>query len=126
MTSRDSRLYLGHIRDAIAKDREPGIPWKGIAGMRDVVVHDYFEIDDEIVSRRLQRERSFRLTLPRGLWQHRVLGQPCENATKRAAPRGPRADGESIGGTKIGCCQPEDASHRRGGSSACTPRSRCP
>jgi len=31
------------------KDREPGIPWKSIAGMRDVVVHDYFEIDDEIV-----------------------------------------------------------------------------
>jgi uncharacterized protein with HEPN domain len=90
MTSRDSRLYLGHIRDAVAdiaaytaegraaffaskmmraavvrnieiigeatkrlpedlKDREPGIPWKSIAGMRDVVVHDYFEIDDEIV-----------------------------------------------------------------------------
>ena len=31
------------------RDREPGIPWKSIAGMRDVVVHDYFEIDDEIV-----------------------------------------------------------------------------
>jgi len=38
------------------KDREPGIPWKAIAGMRDVVVHDYFEIDDEIVWNVVERE----------------------------------------------------------------------
>jgi len=38
------------------KDREPGIPWKSIAGMRDVVVHDYFEIDDEIVWNVVEKE----------------------------------------------------------------------
>jgi uncharacterized protein with HEPN domain len=30
-------------------DRAPEIPWKRVAGMRDVIVHDYFAIDDEIV-----------------------------------------------------------------------------
>jgi uncharacterized protein with HEPN domain len=38
------------------QDREPGIPWKSIAGMRDVVIHDYFEIDDEIVWNVVERE----------------------------------------------------------------------
>jgi uncharacterized protein with HEPN domain len=97
MTSRDPRLYLAHIRDALADiasytapgrdaffaskmtrdavvrnieiigeavkrlpasltEREPQIPWKNIAGMRDVIVHDYFEIDDQIVWSVVERE----------------------------------------------------------------------
>ena len=27
------------------KDRHPEVPWKLIAGMRHVIIHDYFEID---------------------------------------------------------------------------------
>jgi uncharacterized protein with HEPN domain len=31
------------------KDRQPHIPWAQIAGMRDVLVHDYFGVDLKIV-----------------------------------------------------------------------------
>ena len=27
------------------KDQNPKVPWKGIAGMRHVLVHDYFEVN---------------------------------------------------------------------------------
>nr|CAI64181.1 conserved hypothetical protein [uncultured archaeon] len=30
------------------KDRYPEIPWKRIAGMRDILVHDYLGLDLEI------------------------------------------------------------------------------
>ena len=32
-----------------AKSRQPHIPWKQIAGMRDKVIHDYFGVNLEIV-----------------------------------------------------------------------------
>lgn len=31
------------------KSREPAIPWKQIAGLRDKVIHDYFGVNLEIV-----------------------------------------------------------------------------
>src|SRR5882724_9083287 len=31
------------------RDRHPGIPWKRIRGMRNIVVHDYIGIDYEII-----------------------------------------------------------------------------
>lgn len=27
------------------KARHPGIPWKQIAGMRDILIHEYFDVD---------------------------------------------------------------------------------
>lgn len=33
----------------VSKSRQPHIPWKQIAGMRDKVIHDYFGVNLEIV-----------------------------------------------------------------------------
>jgi uncharacterized protein with HEPN domain len=41
---------------AQTKSREPGIPWKQIAGMRDKVSHDYFGVNLEIVWGVVQKE----------------------------------------------------------------------
>ena len=38
------------------KSREPEIPWKQIAGMRDKVSHDYFGVNLEIVCGVVQKE----------------------------------------------------------------------
>ena len=33
----------------VFRDRHPEIPWKKIAGMRDEIVHEYFDIDWDLV-----------------------------------------------------------------------------
>jgi uncharacterized protein with HEPN domain len=38
------------------KSREPQIPWKQVAGMRDKVIHDYFGVNLEIVWGVIEKE----------------------------------------------------------------------
>jgi uncharacterized protein with HEPN domain len=44
-----------NLSDA-AKSRQPHIPWKQIAGMRDKVIHDYFGVNLEIVWAVVEKE----------------------------------------------------------------------
>ena len=58
---RDSalRLALTHLIQVIGeaarrvsvqfRDRHPQIPWEAIAGMRSKIVHDYMNVDEDIV-----------------------------------------------------------------------------
>ena len=53
------RLALTHLLQIIGeaarriapefRNRHPQIPWKGIVGMRSKVVHDYLNVDEDIV-----------------------------------------------------------------------------
>lgn len=37
-----------HVPDKV-RDAVPGVPWRKIAGLRDIVSHAYFGVDEEIV-----------------------------------------------------------------------------
>lgn len=53
------RLALTHLIQVIGeaarrvspqfRERHPGIPWDAIAGMRNKIVHDYMDVDEDIV-----------------------------------------------------------------------------
>ena len=38
------------------KEKPPAVDWKGIIGMRHVLVHDYYQISDEMVWATIQTE----------------------------------------------------------------------
>jgi uncharacterized protein with HEPN domain len=39
------------------RDKNPSIPWKKIAGMRNKVIHEYFGVDIEIVWKTAKKQR---------------------------------------------------------------------
>lgn len=45
----------GHVSQSI-KDAHPEIPWPKIVGMRNALVHDYFEIDIDAVWNTVQKD----------------------------------------------------------------------
>ena len=44
--------------DESIRDAEPNIPWADIAGMRDLLAHEYFRVDAAIVERTVRRDLS--------------------------------------------------------------------
>lgn len=48
-TSPADRVLLQHIAAAIA--RMPGVPWRSVIGMRNRLVHVYFDVDRDILWR---------------------------------------------------------------------------
>ncbi len=45
-------FVLGEAAKAVpadVRDRWPDVEWRGMAGLRDVLAHEYFGIDDEII-----------------------------------------------------------------------------
>ena len=62
---KDETVYLKHIRDALAKiesytaegrkQQNPEIPWRSIIALRNVLIHEYFRVDLELVWRIVRR-----------------------------------------------------------------------
>jgi uncharacterized protein with HEPN domain len=62
----DFRIVLTHLVQIIGeaashisqefREKYPNIPWKAIIGMRNKVVHDYFDVDEDILWRTVTYE----------------------------------------------------------------------
>ena len=44
---KDPKILLGEPKDFT--ERHKGVEWRGVIGMRNFLVHEYFEIDMEVV-----------------------------------------------------------------------------
>jgi uncharacterized protein with HEPN domain len=48
---RDDAARLGDIIEACDRMAHPDVPWSDMAGMRDIVIHQYFGVDAKLVWR---------------------------------------------------------------------------
>jgi uncharacterized protein with HEPN domain len=47
---------LGTVQQAPIRDKYQDIPWREIAGMRDVLVYDYFNVDLNVLWKTVQED----------------------------------------------------------------------
>ena len=91
------------------KQRHPEINWPSIAGMRNVLVHDYFEVDFEtvwlVVTRDLPPPRAGNARHP-GCVGPAVLGRPAQWRRANSAPISSRILSNSRPATRLGCAVP--------------------
>lgn len=87
--------------DPAIKEKHPSVPWRQISGMRNVLVHDYFRINREIVWQTIEDDlprfktqvkqlfeclpRRNRTLLTKNQFQECLL-QPSRNRTRRIGP----------------------------------------
>lgn len=86
-TARDAILYnLVIIGEAVkhlaaeTRERSPGIPWRRIAGLRDLLTHEYFRIEMDAIRKIVDRDLT---PLERAVEELRRTGSGAEARAKK-------------------------------------------
>ena len=89
---RDALLYnlliLGEAVKALSDDvkaRQPGVPWRAIAGLRDLLAHEYYEIEIDVIEDIVARDLGPLATAVAAL-RHGSRAQRDASSSKKRAP----------------------------------------